>query len=271
MLLRLLSEITLPQIPPEYVLTTKYLELREYADVVFSDTYTSNSVPELTLYGPKGVGKSVSLLALADEFQSTKKLLYFSSNSLRSPPAVVKAYLSTNKYSCELTELAGELIQKEENVVLLLDLGRTETSNDSSVVLQYFKSICTGNHPHVKLIVALSSGRGGLFIENQFYQNFLSGMGKSLQFTNFTDGEARKFCTCYKIDDKYKNLKVITNNNPALLHHLKAACTRKDWLARATALRDTYVHGYIAESFKSLKRYTEAHFFIWDAIRRHIL
>ena len=109
----------------------------------------------------------MGLLALSQlNARAAQRYSIFSSKLLQNQKLLKRTFQQITIH-VNITELAGKLMQNEENVALLLDL---ETYNDNSVVLQYFKIISTGYHPHVKLIVALSSG--GAFVENRFYRKF---------------------------------------------------------------------------------------------------
>jgi len=76
----------------------------------------------ILLQGPKGVGKSLSLVALAVELYSTntctERVLYFNVLTLNSHSA--EKYLSKCSCSCEPSKLCTELIQSETRTLLLL-------------------------------------------------------------------------------------------------------------------------------------------------------
>jgi len=81
----------------------------------------------ILLQGPKGVGKSLSLLALAAELHSnythTERVLYCNFSTINSPHTTEKN-LRKCDCSCELSKLCAELIESETRTWLLLDVGR---------------------------------------------------------------------------------------------------------------------------------------------------
>lgn len=70
-------------------------------------------------------------------------------------------------------------------MTLLLDAGRTDSLGDYCKVLDQFKPILNGAFPHIIVIMAQSSGQGGIFKrtskgEVQF-ENFLTRSTEILQ------------------------------------------------------------------------------------------
>lgn len=115
----------------------------------------------------------MSLLALAVEWCSkqtcteqtrAEKVIYFTSSTLSLPEKIVRSYLVKYGYSGDLNELNEELISDENTeVTLLLDAGRTDSFGDYCKILDQFKPILNGAYPHIIVIMALSSGQGGIF------------------------------------------------------------------------------------------------------------
>ena len=89
---------------------------------------------------------------------------------------------------------------------MLLDFGKGDYTGDNEPLINRFKMIIRGNHDHIKVIVALSSGRGGIFNKDEFLRSLVSN-GKSVPFINFSDKEASAFCICTDMHVYYIHLR----------------------------------------------------------------
>jgi len=91
-------------IPPDYVVTSAYKRLKQsYTTLKSTGIATPGNKLLLLVHGPKGVGKSLSLLALAFEWCSkqtcaeqirteqtrAEKVIYFTSSTLNLPQNIV--------------------------------------------------------------------------------------------------------------------------------------------------------------------------------------
>ena len=202
-------------IPPNFFVTPAYVKLK-------SVEFEKLIKPTVVVYGPKGVGKSLSLLTLAVEMTNNQdRLLYFSPFSLNLPPDIIKAYLENCGFTHELDKVCLEIVSQHKKVTLLLDFGKAESAGDNQCLITMFKSIIHGTYKHIQVIVALSSGRGGVFSSDQLLKNFMDS-AKQIQFTNFSESEALEFCKNFDtIPDKFDYISKLSNNNPGLLHNLK--------------------------------------------------
>lgn len=238
-------------IPSTYVVTPAYIKLK-------SLQFDESKKPRIAVCGPKGVGKSLSLLTLAVEMTDNKeRVLYFSSFTLDFSYKIKKDYLMACGFSCEYDDLCTEIMNEEVNgqekkLTLFLDLGKGDYPGDSLPLINQFRPIIHGNYG-VQVIVALSSGEGGLFKEDQLLQNFMSCATK-IRFKNFSHNEALTFCRSFPgMEAKYSDLSELSNNNPGLLYRLEEFCSEeKDWKQHMKASADVHIHTFISETFKNL-------------------
>ena len=102
-----------------------------------------------------------------------------------------------------------------------MNFGRDVNPDSHNVIKDTFQDICLGNHSNVILIIALSSGGGGIFSDNKFYQFLKKPLSRRFKFASFSDNEASKFLS-YNKNSRIEKSTVdkvmkITNNNPTLL------------------------------------------------------
>ena len=94
--------------------------------------------------GPKGVGKSTSLYALAIEMATEKhhdsnkdhrRILYFSANILAMDQTTVLQYLDDCGYHCESNELYHRIVKNtSEKAVVCIDFGTLHMKTDMPTV-----------------------------------------------------------------------------------------------------------------------------------------
>ena len=236
---------TVEYIPEQYIVTPAYVKLK-------SMKFEKLPKPRVVVCGPKGVGKSLSLLTLAVERTIDKdKVLYFSPFSLDASSVIIEDYLKKCGYTCRFDEVCTEIVKQRTRVTLLLDFGKGDCTGDNEPLINRFKMIIRGNYDHIKVIVALSSGQGGIFNKDEFLRSLVSS-GKSVSFKNFSDKEASAFCNILGLKGKFPVLSKLTNNNPGLIYFLMTYSLKLDWKEHVKAEAKLRIYQIITGTFEGL-------------------
>jgi len=127
------------------------------------------------------------------------------------------------------------------------------------MLLDQFKSILIGNFPHIIVIMAQSSGQGGIFNDSQIFIK-IKNAAEEAQFENFSDQEAQTFCSCMNVQGEYDNLKELTNNNPYLLFTVARNTIRSNWVEEAKSTLKRMIHRYVTDTFRSLEKINQRDF-----------
>jgi len=205
--------------PNHFVCTSHYKELTEFTvESLFEYT---NVVP-IQITGPKGVGKSTSLFALAIKLTAANEakrstVLYFTESSLSEPCRITKAYLDANNVTCSVDGIAEHLVQSEDRkFVVCADIGKCNHPEGNKLLALLGPLL--GNHHNIRLIVAHSSGEGIDERNKAFYKKLNMFGSKKLTLTNFSEEDAKYFIDVNKLNEMdFDQLKRITNFNPLLL------------------------------------------------------
>ena len=139
-------------------------------------------------------------------------------------------------------------------MLVFLDFGRGVHLTSSKILENTFRIICLGNFNHITLIVALSSGEGGVFNDEKFYEQMLMKSGKHFKFIKFLNNKVSTSLSWNKERDtpNLEELKEITGNNPLLL---SLYLTRDITIAEFRAKVKKFVLYYISSTFKALQAY----------------
>jgi len=211
----------LKHIPDFFVVCKLYNELKRFEQPSCLLKFPSG-VP-VQIFGPKGVGKSICLYALALQMTistPTLKILYFTECSETDGLQCVNGYLQYIGLHCMFDKLVQTIINHQGNIVICLDYGKYNSGG-----LEQFVHLFNNMHSHVR-IVAHSSGRG-YYADQSLWETFQSlRMIGEIVVTgeNFSDDEAKKFQEMYKLEDiPFEYVKKKTNCNPLLLQEMAGA------------------------------------------------
>ena len=109
------------------------------------------------------------------------------------------------------------------------------------------------------MIVALSSGEGGVFTDENFFAEILKRVNKSFKFLSFLVDELSTFLSCNKHENDAETLeqvKKITNSNPALVNLYLKTSTVVQFQVKV----DKYIHEYISSTLAVLQKYVDKNF-----------
>ena len=111
------------------------------------------------------------------------------------------------------------------------------------------------------MIVALSSGGGGIFNDEKFYKYLLQNPRKCFKFTSFLNDELSTILSCNKNKkintSTLEEVKKVTNNNPALV---SIYLNKNMDIAEFKANVHTFVFEYISSTFKELEKCVDRKF-----------
>ena len=239
--------------PNHFVCTSHYKELTEFT---VESLFECTDVVPLQINGPKGVGKSTSLFALAIKLTAANKakaaaneakgstVLYFTESSISETCGITKAYLDANKVTCSVDRIAGHLVQsKDRKFVVCADIGKCNDP-EGNKLLALLRPLL-GNHRNIRLIIAHSSGEGVDERNKAFYKKLNMFGSKMLTLTNFSEEEAKYFIDMNELNEiNFDHLKRITNFNPLLLSKVKRAKTQR-WKDKFDTVFQQHLHASI--------------------------
>ena len=188
----------------------------------------------------------------------TERVLYFNFSTLNSH--TTEKYLRKCDCSCEPNKLCAELIESETRTLLLLDVGRTDQPGDYSEVYGAFNPILCGYYSHITIIMAQSSGRGGVFNTSQVVKAMNFSTPHKVRFENFTVEEAQTLCKYLELEEKYDVLTNKTNNNPLLLRIMSMTASSKNWIEHAEGTLRPIIQDYVIQTFELLETIDKRHF-----------
>ena len=225
-------------VPSTYLVTSAFRELK---DRMFKEIDSG-----LLLVGPKGCGKSVSLIALLVFLKSLKKgtVVYLSSRILKKLEIpTVKEYneITFSKY-CESSEDKAAIIKSltsvknyetfllhiislhhkqnpHERLYILIDF--CQFNYIEATTLETMLNISVQSWGCVKVVAAISSGEGHtLSGVNEAYSEDVEGLldrFESVQFTGFTELEAKAYLNIRHCEIDFHEVKNYSGTNPLLL------------------------------------------------------
>ena len=243
----------LMEIPDFFVVSKLYNELKRFEQPSCLFKFPSG-VP-VQIFGPKGVGKSTCLYALALQMTististPTLKVLYLTERSETDNLQCVNGYLQSIGLNCTFDKLVQTIINHKGNIVICLDYGKY-----SSGGLKQFVDLFNNMSPHIRMIVAHSSGRGYYAVKSlwQTFQRLRIISKITVTGRNFNDIEARKFQEIYKLQNvPFECIKKNTNLNPLLLQEMVGA-HNSSWKHKYDAVYKASVGSEISRTIERL-------------------
>jgi len=218
-----------------YVITKPYLELIKQTK--------DNCYDTICLLGPKGCGKSITLVALLLHLQKSKDaVLYITTDTIRYWNTVnVRGYANMliREYYNDLTDSkilvkVSEVLQsritfieflrdyidkfsKDRKVYLLMDFCHLKECNEEE--FESLFSVSCIQRSRLQVVVAISSGEGRDLSSFRSRENLMSMISRgktTIYFNGFTEAEAQKYLTCNKKVD-FDDVKPYSGYNPLLL------------------------------------------------------
>ena len=175
-------------VPNFFVVSKLYSKLKRFEP---SCLFESSSGVPVQIYGPKGVGKSTCLYALALQMTISAvstpapKILYFTERSATDLQCV-EQYLQCISLNCTFDKVVHTIIN---HIVLCLDFGKYRSGR-----LEQFARLFNSMYRHIRIVMAHSSGRGH-FVDRSLRETFqsLRWIGDVVIIgENFSDDEVKK-------------------------------------------------------------------------------
>ena len=237
---------------PEYFIVTSYFD--KLCQYTIESLFQHKDVVPVQITGPKGVGKSTSLFSLAVNLmkhcqESDTVVLYFTERSFSCSWYITQKYLKANELTCTEDTIAETLVlSKDRNFVVCADIGKCNSRGGMELLCML--DTLMGNFEHIKLIVALSSGKGIDDKNKEFYQR-LKGFGSDIvEITNFSEEEAKQFVTAYNLDEiGLDQLKRMTNFNPSLLQ-IAEKVKRQRWESKCDNIFEQHLETSICREIE---------------------
>ena len=244
----------LNHVPAFFIVSKLYNELKHFEQPLC--LFDSDSGVPVQIFGPKGVGKSTCLYALALQMTISAKtqddliILYFTEDSDTDGLQTVNSYLQSSGLDCTFDTLAQTIINyQQRKIVICLDYGKYNNGR-----LKQFVHLFNSMSPHIRMIVAHSSGRGYYAVKSlwQTFQRLRIISKIIVTGRNFNDIEARKFQEIYKLQNvPFEYIKKNTNLNPLLLQEMVGA-HNGSWKHEYDAVYEASVGSEISRTIERL-------------------
>ena len=241
-------------VPAFFIVSKLYNELKHFEQPLC--LFDSDSGVPVQIFGPKGVGKSTCLYALALQMTISAKtqddliILYFTEDSDTDCLQIVNSYLQSSGLDCTFDTLAQTIINyQQRKIVICLDYGKYNNGR-----LKQFIPLFNSMSPHFRIIMAHSSGRG-YYADMSIRETFriLRIICKiAVTGGNFGDDKAKKFQEIYKLEViPFEYVKKKTNCNPLLPQEM-AGAHRICWKQNFDTIYQASIESEISRTVESL-------------------